>query len=140
MRTTATDASKGVDMKKWILRSAVLAAAGALSIVAPLAGTTADASLINPDSAQGCSGNTCMYLSTPSGGTVYVDAWAHSTSFYGHWELVTPAGTYNSPAETWTASPSDEYQWSSLTADVGSYCVTGWSGSNNLGTACESVE
>lgn len=81
-----------------------------------------------------------MYLSTPSGGTVYVDAWAYSTSFYGHWELVTPAGTYNSPAETWTASPSDDYRWSSLTAYVGSYCVTAWSGSANLGTACESVE
>lgn len=121
-----------------------LVMAGLLSVGTPsLAGatTTANPGSASPDSAQGCSGDTCLYLSTPSGGTVYVVGWPYDASFYGHFELAVPGGgVYNTSAQTWTPGTSDAYEWSGLTATIGQYCVTAWTGDDNLGTACELVE
>lgn len=130
-------------MKKLMLLPIGLALAGLVSVAVPsLAGATAPTpGSFSPDSGQGCSGDACIYLSTPSGGTVYVLAWPYNVSFYGHFELTVPSGTqYNTAAKTWTPGTSDEYEWSNLTASVGQYCVTAWSGTTSLGTACESVE
>ena len=42
------------------------------------AGATTVSSSIVPYSAQSCAGDVCMYLSTPSGGTVKVEGWPYS--------------------------------------------------------------
>lgn len=95
---------------------------------------------IQPYAAQGCSVNTCMYLSTPSGGTVIVQGWAYSTSFYGYFRLTAPSGTYYGATQTWLGGKGNYTQWSGVPAIVGQYCVTGFtSGGVSEGTACESV-
>ena len=43
--------------------------------IANAATPTNSSTSIRPYSAQGCSGNTCIYLSTPSSGTVFVQGW-----------------------------------------------------------------
>ncbi len=92
-----------------------------------------------PLTARGCGGDVCMYLSTPSGGYVYVQAWAYDVGFHGHFHLVGPDGiTQNSPAGTWPAGGT-RYTFYTVPAIVGTYCVTGWSGTIDEGTACEAL-
>lgn len=98
-------------------------------------------SAIRPYAAQGCSSNTCIYLSTPSGGTVIVQGWAYNTNFYGYFRITTPSGTYYSATLTWLGGKGNYAQWSGISAIVGQYCVTGFtSGGINEGTACENVQ
>jgi hypothetical protein len=95
---------------------------------------------IQPYTAQGFSVNTCVFLSTPSGGTVVVQGWAYSTSFYGYFRLTTPSGTFYSATQTWLGGKGNYTQWSGVSAIVGQYCVTGFTSTGiNQGTACEWV-
>ncbi|HEY4898704.1 MAG TPA: hypothetical protein VIH79_03180, partial [Candidatus Nanopelagicaceae bacterium] len=95
---------------------------------------------IQPYSAQSCSGNTCMFLSTPSGGAVTVQGWAYGTSFYGYFYLTAPSGTYYSPTQTWLGGKGNWAQWPGIAAIAGQYCVTGYSSTNIFeGTVCNSV-
>lgn len=99
--------------------------------------------------AQGCSGDACIWLSSPYNylGTMVVDvhgcAW--KTSVYGHIAISTPNGGYSSGANKWWYSTShyctggDEYYSIRTRATVGSYCSTTYNGSQYDGTACESV-
>lgn len=113
-------------------------AAPSPSQAAPL-GTTSAAS-IQPYAAQGCSGDTCMYLSSPSGGTVLVQSWAYSTNFYGYFVLSAPSGTYYSATQTWLGGKGNYALWSGIPAIVGQYCVTGYTSTGTFeGTACENV-
>ncbi len=113
-------------------------AAPSSSQAAPL-GTTTTA-IIQPYTSQGCSVDTCMYLSTPSGGMVIVQGWAYSTSFYGYFRLTAPSGTYYSATQTWLGGKGNYAQWSGISAIVGQYCVTGYTSTGTFeGTACENV-
>ena len=101
---------------------------------------TIAATSIQPYTAQGCSVNTCVYLSTPSGGTVVVQGWAYSTSFYGYFRLTSPSGTFYSATQTWLGGKGNYTQWLGVSAIVGQYCVTGFTSTGiNEGTACEWV-
>src|SRR5262245_46704359 len=72
---------------------------------------------IKPHAAQGCTGDVCMYLSNPSSGTVYVQAWAYNKNFYGHFEL-TRDGKFvaNSYENTWYAGKLNWYQFNNISA------------------------
>lgn len=99
------------------------------------------AALIQPYTSQGCSVDTCMYLSTPSGGTVLVEGWAYSSNFYGYFRLTAPSGTYYSATQTWLGGKGNYAQWSGIAAIVGQYCVTGYTSTGTFeGTACENVQ
>lgn len=95
---------------------------------------------IRPFSAQGCSNNVCIYLSTPSSGTVYVQGWAYNTNFVGHFVVSAPSETDTSGTQTWLGLKGNYYQVNGISAVVGTYCVTGYSSAGiNEGEACESV-
>lgn len=132
-------------MKKLFASATVIAVALLTSVAIPSESQAAQTNTtktptIQPYAAQGCSGDTCIYLSTPSGGTVYVQGWAYSTDFYGYFRLTTPSGTYYSGTHTWLGGKGNWIEWSGLSAIVGQYCVTGFtSGGVSEGTACESV-
>jgi hypothetical protein len=132
-------------MKKLFASATILTTAIMMSVAAPSAsqavqpGTITTPS-IQPYAAQGCSVNTCMYLATPSAGTVFVQGWAYNTSFYGYFRLTAPSGTYYSSTQTWLGGKGNYIQWSGVPAIVGQYCVTGFtSGGTSQGTACERV-
>lgn len=110
-----------------------------LSSVAGAAPISNTGSIVQPLDAQGCAGNVCMYLSSPSDGTVYVQAWAYYDSEYGQLQLSAPSGTYNSPTQVWDAG-GPRHTFPTIPAIVGQYCVTLWDGGVNSGTACENVE
>jgi len=86
-----------------------------------------------------------MYLSTPLNGTVYVQAWAYSSNFFGHFELKGPNKLdKNGNDQTWYTGKRNFYQWSNIPAVVGQYCVIGWTKNGNgtytkNGQPCESV-
>jgi len=108
--------------------------------IANAATPTNSSTSIRPYSAQGCSGNTCIYLSTPSSGTVFVQGWAYGTSFVGYFKLTTPTITVTSPTQTWLGSKGNYFQVSGISAVVGPYCVAGYSSGGMFeGKACESV-
>lgn len=99
------------------------------------------ATSIQPYQAQGCITNTCMFLSTPASGTVYVQGWAYSTSFYGYFRLTSPNGTLYSATQTWLGGKGNYMQWSDIPATVGQYCVTGFTSVGiNQGTVCKNVQ
>jgi hypothetical protein len=101
---------------------------------------TISSTSIQPLSAQGCSGDVCIYLSTPSSGTVYVQGWAYTANFYGHFQFSAPSGTFNSATLTWLTGKGNYAQLSNVPAIVGTYSVTAWTSAGaNLGTACEKV-
>lgn len=132
-------------MKKIFASATAIAVTLVLSIAVPSESqaaqtSTTTTSTIQPYAAQGCSVNTCMYLSTPSGGTVFVQGWAYNTNFYGYFRLTAPSGTYYSATLTWLGGKGNYAQWSGVPAIVGQYCVSGFtSGGVSEGTACESV-
>lgn len=132
-------------MKKLLASASALTIAIMISIAMPSVsqaaplGTTSVA-LIQPYAAQGCSGDTCMYLSSPSGGTVLIQAWAYSANFYGYFVLSAPSGTYYSATQTWLGGKGNYALWSGIPAIVGPYCVTGYTSTGTFeGTACENV-
>jgi hypothetical protein len=132
-------------MKKLFTSASALAVAITLIIAAPTSSQAAQMGIakvksIQPYSAQSCSGNTCMFLSTPLGGTVTVQGWAYGTSFYGYFYLTAPSGTYYSATKTWLGAMGNWAQWSNIPAIVGQYCVTGYSSTGIFeGTVCNSV-
>jgi hypothetical protein len=91
-------------------------------------------------SATGCNGNVCMFLSTPSGGGVYIQAWARNTSFYGNFDLVGPGGLYRHGSTQWwyAGSHPNVQQWNE-SAVVGKYCVSGWDNGTRIGYPCLSI-
>ena len=119
----------------------VVATAALLCATAPAQATTTPAAHVVPLTAQGCSGDVCIYLSSPSNGTVYVQAWAYNSSFYGYFHLSGPDGlSSNSSTITWIGGKGNYNQWSGVSAVVGQYCVTGYSYGDDIGRACESIE
>lgn len=128
--------------------TAHVAPASATAHVATPAGAAAHRSAI-PEVARGCSGDACIWLSTPYThlGTSVVDvhgcAW--KSTVYGHIAISTPGGGHNSATKTWFSTSNyctggDDYYKITVTAIVGSYCSTTWNGSQFDGTACESVK
>ena len=96
---------------------------------------------IQPYEAQGCIGDTCMFLSTPLSGTVYVQGWAFNTGFYGYFRLTAPSGTYYSATQTWLGEKGNYAQWSGVLAIVGQYCVSGFTSAGaDKGTVCKNVQ
>lgn len=91
--------------------------------------------------AQGCNGDVCMFLSTPSAGKVYVQAWAYNQTFTGHFQLTGPNGlSRNSTVGEWIGGKVNYYTFSNIPATVGKYCVTGWTTKlQNIGRPCESI-
>jgi hypothetical protein len=93
---------------------------------------------------QGCNGDICISLSTPSGGKVSIKAWAYTSNFKGFFEFDGPNGYIkSSPTETWTAGGTG--YTISITAVVGQYCISGIAIESNGGEVdngypCESVE
>lgn len=132
-------------MKKLLVSASTLTIAMMMSIAAPSVSQAAPlgvapAALIQPYAAQGCSVDTCMYLSSPSGGTVLIQSWAYNTNFYGYFVLSAPSGTYYSATQTWLGGKGNYALWSGVPAIVGQYCVTGYTSTGTFeGTACESV-
>lgn len=116
-----------------------------LGTVVPAASANAatqspSSSSIQPLAAQGCSGDSCIYLSTPSGGTVFTQSWAYDTTFYGYFRVSTPSGYITSPTQTWLAGKGNYFQVNGISAIVGQYCSTAYTSSgSSLGTACENV-
>jgi hypothetical protein len=107
-------------------------------------GTPADASVTHnviPFSASGCTNNVCMYLSTPSGGTVYIQGWAWKHNFTGHFHLSGPGISSDSATTTWIAGGSNWNQWNGVSAVVGQYCIGGYATDGSYeGTACENIK
>lgn len=132
-------------MSKSLACASALTMVITMSIAAPSSSQAAllrstTSALIQPYNSQGCSVNTCIYLSTPSGGTLLVEGWAYASNFYGYFHLVEPSGTYNSPTQTWFGGKGNWTSWPSIPAITGQYCVTGYSSTGTFeGTACENV-
>jgi hypothetical protein len=136
----------------------VIAAAAMLS-VAPIAASAATAPAAQthtithttdaapPPQAQGCSGDACIWLGTPSGGKAGLHGCAWKSAFTGHIQLSGPASQLpkNSATQRWASTShyctgGDQYYGVTITATVGQYCSTSWNGGNYDGTACESIE
>jgi hypothetical protein len=94
-----------------------------------------------PTSAQRCGGDVCMYLSTPSNGTVYTRSWANTDTFVGYFHLTGPNLIRNSPHQTWNAGGTG-WLSSNIPAIVGTYCVTGYKDSDGtqVGNICLNIE
>ena len=121
--------------------ASVLAVGAANQAGASVAGRNVASATPNaPLTAQGCAGDVCMFLSSPSNGYAYVTAWAYTKTFYGHFHLTGPDGlSRNSPATTWKAGGPGWYS-GIFQAIVGKYCGTAWHYTTDLGTACENIE
>lgn len=121
------------------------AVAGILTASAPAQGATyhspaaSTTQTVRPLAASGCSGDACILLPTPHGGLVGIQGWSYSQPFYGHFQLTGPNNlNTNSPTTTWYAGST--YQFPNTPAVVGPYCITAWSGTANVGKACESIK
>ena len=129
-----------------VLRVAASLAVGTLVALAPVAAQAATShspaapgGAVRPLSAQNCEQNTCMYLSTPSGGTVYISGWINTSGFTGWFQLTGPGFSYTSP--TTYRAPGVGVKWTSIPAVVGQYCITGDSiYSGGQGKVCENIE
>jgi hypothetical protein len=96
--------------------------------------------VVVPLSAEGCAGDTCMYLSNPSGGYVSIKGWPYNVGFYGYFRLTGPGGfKEDSPTASYPAGGAG-YTFTDVPATVGQWCVTGFSGTINEGEPCESIE
>jgi hypothetical protein len=94
-----------------------------------------------PFTSSGCSGDSCIYLTNPSPGVLYVKVWAYDANFYGHFQI-TGADTEangNTPTQEWYAGGANGSTWAVETiSGPGQVCATAWSSSgSNLGKACE---
>jgi hypothetical protein len=129
---------------------AVISAATVASVMAgpvsasaaPVRPRTAAPAAVRPADAESCAGDTCMYLSNPSGGdpsTVFVNAWAYDSPFYGYFILTGPDGIHlKSNTTTWYAGGA-HYTFKNVLAIVGRYCATGYSGGASEGAVCNQV-
>jgi hypothetical protein len=120
----------------------VLASAtGAAGIPAGIASAASNPASARVFDAQGCSGDTCIYLAGNSGGTALVEAWAYSSNFYGHFYLSGPGVGVTSPTQTWYAHKGNYWSVSVSNAAAGRYCMSGYSSSGGYeGTACETLK
>ena len=117
----------------------------ALLFAAPASAATSAPS--TPYAATGCNGRICMHITTPSNGTVSVNAWVRNSgdNFFGHYDLRLPNGAvYHMPIRgdaTWTHTKNA--YWSKFGAIHGQWCVIGWSynhpGYTKIGEPCETV-
>jgi hypothetical protein len=82
-----------------------------------------------------------MHVTTPSRGKITITAWAHTSSFYGNFDLTGPGGLYNHGGTKtfYSGSSPTIYTFANLPAVVGKYCVLGWSGGALIGKPCETV-
>jgi hypothetical protein len=95
-----------------------------------------------PFASQGCSGDVCIHLTTPSGGAVVVRGWANNRTFYGHFELTGPRGLVKNSPNNWNYVGGAGHSWV-VSAVVGQYCITAWKYHggqySKVGRACENV-
>jgi hypothetical protein len=113
----------------------------AATTTATHAATRAGAHAVIPMDAQKCNGNMCMYLSTPSSGTVYVSGWVANSGFTGYFELKGPGGldTRSTPNQYFAVGYG--IRWNNVSAVVGQYCVYAYSiYSGPQGQACANIE
>lgn len=99
-------------------------------------------STVSPMSAQSCSQNVCMYLSTPSNGYVKVEAWAYSNTFYGYFHFTAPLGVSKYAGPTTWYGGKVNYAYIDNPAVVGTYCVHGYLPGPSYyseGTVCHTV-
>ena len=137
--------------RPWQRAAVALSATAAVGI---LAGATAQAATthgiaphpiaatrtVTPFAASGCSVNTCMYLSTPASGTVYVSGRVDTSGFTGTFQLTGPGGL-NVTSPTAYRAPGVGVRWNNVPAVVGRYCITGYSiYSGGQGEVCENIE
>lgn len=145
-KTKSNKRRKVLSMKKLLASASAITLITIMSVVIPPASqATQPATLITasiqPYQAQGCITDTCMFLSSPASGTVYVQGWAYSTTFYGYFRLTSPSGTLYSATQTWIGGKGNYTQWSDIPAIVGQYCVTGFTSAGvNEGTVCKNVQ
>jgi hypothetical protein len=145
------------NIRRLILPAIAAAALLCAAPVAASAATTAPAAQshaitqttpkVIPLQAQGCSGDACIQLGTPSGGKAALHGCAWKSAFTGHIQLSGPASQLpkNSPTQRWASTShyctgGDQYYGVTITATVGQYCSTSWNGGNYDGTACESIK
>lgn len=100
---------------------------------------------VHPLHATGCSGDVCIYLGDPSGGTVEVKAWASVYQFYGSFDLISEySGTKTAGPQTWYAGGTTNtanYAYAYFPAIYGSFCVKGYDPQGtSYGEACEYIE
>jgi hypothetical protein len=108
-------------------------------LLSPAPANAAPAGVV-PMSATGCNSNVCMFLSSPSNGRVYIQAWAHNSTFYGNFDLTGPNGLYrHGSTQTWYAGSHPNVQQWDEAAVVGKYCVSGWRDGTRIGLPCETV-
>ncbi|MFC1408576.1 hypothetical protein ACEZDG_04710 [Streptacidiphilus sp. N1-1] len=128
-----------------VCRTALVAAVAATGL---LAGGTAQAApasaatthIVKPQSATGCSGNVCLYLSGNSGGEVLVQAWARTNTFTGQFHLTGPGVNWYSADQSWKGSKGNYASHSWYAASGGQVCVGAYSDSGTYeGTACENL-
>jgi hypothetical protein len=110
---------------------AVTLPAGAATVTSSQVSSSAPAIITIPDSVGKvlCSGDLCIQRITGiSNGTAYVEAWANTYGFTGHFELSGPNGLIgNSKTTYWYAGgPGKEF----LVPQGGGYTMTAWQGSS----------
>jgi hypothetical protein len=96
---------------------------------------------VHPDTASGCSGDSCIYLTNPSPGLLFIEVWAYDANFYGHFQI-TGADTEadgNTLTQEWYGGGANNSTWAfESPSPNGQVCATAWSSSGqNLGKACE---
>lgn len=127
-----------------VLRTLVIVVLSVFSLV--IGATAASAATprtdVVPFSATGCGGDACMFLSDiSSGATVFVDAWAYNSTFFGHFDLTRNGSVIARSANITFDAGGNAWRFNNISAIVAEYCVVGWtSGGTFKGRACEAVE
>lgn len=126
----------------------VATAPSAMAATAPAAHSSVarSSATATPAAAEGCAGDVCMYLNTPSGGSDSAHAWLYSTTYGGYFVFTGPNGLRRQSAtQTWYGGGANgtNYYPGSFSAVVGQYCfqffqvVSGHTYSQ--GKACENI-
>jgi hypothetical protein len=100
-----------------------------------------------PDAAEGCNGDICMYLNTPSNNKSSAHAWLYSTTYGGYFVFTGPGGlSEQSSTQTWYGGGTygTGYYTPSFTAVIGTYCFQFFQVVNgkaiSQGKPCENIE
>lgn len=116
---------------------------GSLATALPASAATTTTHAVIPFASQGCSGDVCISLSTPSNGKVTIRVWAYDTTFYGEFKLTGPRALVKTSPLNVNHAGGAGHTWV-VNAVVGKYCATAYAYVNeewiDLGTACENVE
>jgi hypothetical protein len=79
-----------------------------------------------------CGGDLCMQTLSVNDSTnnAVVAAWADTSNFYGHFEIICPYGQYeNSPNENWKAGGAN-YKFTNVILEYGAYDIIAWKDSS----------